>query len=387
MKDKIKKSNNLWGMICLATITGIYSLTNTNFEITGLASTLSLIIEILLFFVFAIDVKKISMQTFVKLLLFASAALITYITTRETVFLVMIMVAILFTEIDYKKGLLLIFYVRLFFLIFIIVSSFIGILPINKITFIKGGTQTAVTGFGLGFNHPNQLAYNVGFLILVYLCYKNEKIKDYQLVILLVISIAMYFVTGTRTLLYLCVFAVFLVAILISNRTKNLLNSVFDKLSPWFMPLCALGALGLPTMMATARGKFKMILFTINGLLGSRFTHSARVMSLYPLTFFGGVVQFTKLKTIFGYSVVDSGYLNLLYNFGIFGFAIFLIFTFLSTKSLIRKKQYIYLISILIISLWGVSENILKSFDINFTVIFWSEILIQRKKLRIRLKK
>lgn len=110
-------------------------------------------------------------------------------------------------------------------------------------------------------------------------------------------------------------------------------------------------------------------------MFGSRFTHSARVFDLYPIPLWGGIVDFRLLQSNFGYAIVDNGYLCLLYDFGIVGFSLFIILYFLSMRILADKKEYVFLIAIIAVALWGITENILRSFAINFTVVFWAECI------------
>lgn len=39
------------------------------------------------------------------------------------------------------------------------------------------------------------------------------------------------------------------------------------------------------------------------------------------------------------------------------------------------KKEYIYIIAIILMSLMGITENVLRSFALNFTVAFWCELM------------
>lgn len=156
--------------------------------------------------------------------------------------------------------------------------------------------------------------------------------------------------------------------------SKRFIN-ILEKSGKWIMPLCALLALGLPLMMASVSGRAKVVLYAINGIIGSRFTHSARVFENYSVPLFGGVIDFDKLQTLYQYSIVDNGYLRLIYNFGIVGFAVFMVLYFLTVRKLIRKKEYIYIIAIILMSLMGITENVLRSFALNFTVAFWCELM------------
>ena len=44
-------------------------------------------------------------------------------------------------------------------------------------------------------------------------------------------------------------------------------------------------------------------------------------------------------------------------------------------RILADKKEYVFLIAIIAVALWGITENILRSFAINFTVVFWAEYI------------
>lgn len=390
-----KRGNNsiFFGYFFLIFVSAVYSFINTDLEIKGTLSTVIVAFEILIFIAFVVVNGRYNKNTIAIISLLLIIAVGTYITTKETVFIVMLMVAIVCSRLDYKKIFKLLLTERTVILFLIVLMSLIGILPVNETSIIKGGTSTAVIGYGLGFDHPNQLAYNISLIMMLLICYRNSKLRQRDILFIVFITIVGYLITRSRTLLVLGVIS-FLGAEFYLFTVKNNKNPKLEgiwKLSIWIMPICAIAALGLPLMMSTATGQFKIILYAINGIIGSRFTHSARVFDLYPVTLFGGRTEFELLNTNFGYSVVDNGYLCLLYNFGVVGFFIFIVLFFFAIKKLIEKKQYVFLIAIMSISLLGVTENILRSFAINFSVIFWSECLDylsakQYGKHRIRLK-
>lgn len=287
----------------------------------------------------------------------------------------MLMTAMIFTSVDYKKAFRYLLNIRVLLLLVVIFASLVGILNINAISIVKGGTTSAVVGYGLGYNHPNQLGCTVCVLLLMYACYKNEKIKYRNIALIGVIELIAYIVTKNRTGAFIS--ALLVIALLLYKNkvaSKRFIN-ILEKSGKWIMPLCALLALGLPLMMASVSGRAKVVLYAINGIIGSRFTHSARVFENYSVPLFGGVIDFDKLQTLYQYSIVDNGYLRLIYNFGIVGFAVFMVLYFLTVRKLIRKKEYIYIIAIILMSLMGITENVLRSFALNFTVAFWCELM------------
>ena len=381
----IEQNNNSKkiGLLLLLLISAVYSFINTEFELRGIASTIVIGIESLLFLMFVFS-NKYKFKVLLSIIMLLIIAAGTYLTTGETIFIVNIMVAIVFTKLRYEKTFKILFFERLFILCLIILFSLVGVLPINESVITKGGSGSTVIGYGLGYNHPNQLAYQFGLLVLVYICYRNAKLKQKDVAYVLLIMAVAFFVTQTRTLILIgaLLFLLLEIYILQLKQQKSNLATKIMKLSKWTVPLCALLSLGLPMMMATASGRFKVILYALNGYIGSRFTHSARVLELYPVTPFGGIVKFDLLDKYYNYSVVDNGYLSLLYNFGFVGFVIFIFLYFCATKKLIEKQQYIFIIAIISISVWGIIENILRSFAINFTVVFWAECIYYFEKQR-----
>ena len=365
------------GYLFLLLISAVYSFTNTSLEITGLLSTFVIIIESLFFLLFLYFVGRYNIKKLLKIAFLLSVGGIHYLMTRETVFLMMLMVAVIFTELDYRRAFKLLFFERLFFLTLIVFFSLTGILSVQKTEVFKGGLGINTFGYGLGFNHPNQLAYNVGLLLLFYICYKGENLRQRHIIEMALVAIGCYAITKTRTIL---VIIIVLLLLLETYCVKPYRHTLFTKrssavlaFSPWIMPICALAALGLPILMSTTTGRFKEILYALNGLIGSRFTHSARVFDLYPIPLWGGIADFRLLQSNFGYAIVDNGYLCLLYVFGIVGFSLFIMLYFLSMRILADKKEYVFLIAIIAVALWGITENILRSFAINFTVVFWAE--------------
>ena len=360
---------------CFLTVVSLqYAFINTGWEISGLISTLFTGGAVALFLVWMF-LQKYSIKSFTVRITFLLIAVLTYIATGETVFLIMLMTAMIFTSVDYKKAFRYLLNIRVLLLLVVIFASLVGILNINAISIVKGGTTSAVVGYGLGYNHPNQLGCTVCVLLLMYACYKNEKIKYRNIALIGVIELIAYIVTKNRTGAFIS--ALLVIALLLYKNkvaSKRFIN-ILEKSGKWIMPLCALLALGLPLMMASVSGRAKVVLYAINGIIGSRFTHSARVFENYSVPLFGGVIDFDKLQPLYQYSIVDNGYLRLIYNFGIVGFAVFMVLYFLTVRKLIRKKEYIYIIAIILMSLMGITENVLRSFALNFTVAFWCELM------------
>ena len=112
----------------------------------------------------------------------------------------MFMMAMAVDKIGITKSFEIIFKLKLFMLLFIISMSIIGIIP-NAFIQVNKGIGT-VHGYGFGFTHPNKLASSVCFLILCYICWKNEKLKFRHIFMLDIITLMTFYVTKCRTILY-----------------------------------------------------------------------------------------------------------------------------------------------------------------------------------------
>lgn len=371
---KQKYNGSILAYCFLIIISFQYSLVNTELEISGFFSTGIMIFEVSLFFVWTVR-RKYKLKIIAGIVGLLLIAAITYFTTSETVFMIMIMAAIISSDMDWKKTFKVMFYTRLFMFVLVMFFSIIGILNINEVHIIKSGTHTEIIGYGLGFIHPNQLAYVIGYLMLLWMAYKAEKIKWKYMIIILAITIASFALTKSRTLLFVMLFMVFLYAIYEYQMTTKVTIKVIKIFGKWFMLICAIIALGLPILMSTVSGKIKIMIYAVNGAFASRFTHSARVLENYSIPIFGGITDFKILQNLYQYSTVDNGYLRLLYNFGIVGFLVFIILYFLTIKKLIENENFSWVILIMCVSLWGISENILRSLAFDFTPIFWGVLL------------
>jgi|GEM_PF-3600487 hypothetical protein len=369
----IIRIKNILAYVFLIVISIQYAFVNTELEFTGLLSTLVMLFESIIFCSYLLfrKYKKRTLTVIVILLLLSG---MTYYATGSTSFIIMLMTAIFFDKLDYSHTFRLIFFVRLIMLLVIITCAGVGILDVFERSIMKDGSHTVI-GYGLGFTHPNRLAFVFEYLSLIFICYKNDKIKNRHFFSLICFTLLGYGITKSRTLLFSILGVILFVYLYRSHFLHRILKIVLNKLSLLIMPLCATISIVIPMLMHTAKGQLQTILYAINGLLSSRFTHIYRAFLNYPVTLFGGVNDFTELQDIYHFSTIDNGYIRLLYGFGIIGFAIFIIFTFITIRRLIKQGEYIYIIVYIVISLWGVSENVLASFAFNFFIAFWSQLL------------
>lgn len=377
MVGKNVQTGDFIAYIYLILVSVNYGFINTDFEIRGAFSTVLTIGEVILFVVWLFS-QRFSAKWLAGIAALGAISISTYIATSETVFLIMILTGVIFSKLDYVNGLKVVFVSRIFDFVVILFCVAFGVLDVNKESVMKGqlgDSFTVVSGYGLGYHHPNQLASTVLLLILLYMCIKRGQLKLSELFAVIVVVFATVEITRNRTITILIPLEVVLLLLLNSAQFKNKTQLLFDVVGKWVMPVCALLSIVPALLMNTVTGRAQVILYNINGLMGSRYTHSARVFENYPVPLFGGILDFDELEDLYKYSTVDNGYVRLLYNFGIVGFAVFLLLYWMAISNMIKRKEYIFLSFIFIVSIWGLSESILRSFAFNFTVVFWAEIL------------
>lgn len=367
------KANEIIVYLFLIIVSIQYSLVNTQIEISGIESQIFLLIECALFVLYFF-MRKFKLKIALVMLGLIFIAGLTYYSTGASAFMIMIMIAILLETVEYSNVFLVIFITRLTMLVIVIMFSVLGLLDTYQRTITKAGT-IVTSGYGLGFTHPNRLAYVFLFLSLIFICYKNRHLKKINILCMICLDLIGYKITKSRTLIISVLGVSFIICMYQSKHFKQITKKILKIMAIIIMPLCAAVSIIIPRLMLTATGKVQTILYAINGLFSSRFTHIYRAFLNYPITLFGGVNDFSKLETLYNYSTVDNGYIRLLYGFGIIGFVLFILFSTICIKSIIDYEEYIYLIAYIAIAVWGINENILESFAFNFSIIFWREIL------------
>lgn len=112
---------------CFLTVVSLqYAFINTGWEISGLISTLFTGGAVALFLVWMF-LQKYSIKSFTVRITFLLIAVLTYIATGETVFLIMLMTAMIFTSVDYKKAFRYLLNIRVLLLLVVIFAALVNI--------------------------------------------------------------------------------------------------------------------------------------------------------------------------------------------------------------------------------------------------------------------
>ena len=353
-------------------VSTMYAFRNTRLEFSGLLNT-SIVTLVTLIFLFWFILGKYNWKftlVFISLILLS---MINYYFTGNTWLLILCLAVFFSSSISMRQLLKFLFVYRSILLISIIIFSLVGLLPLNIIDLSKAGKQ--VTGFAMGFNHPNQLAYNVGLLMFLYIAYNHNKLSWFHLSVFNLIGMITFVLSQSRSLLVSILFLDIIVFFLKRNFYKGIFGKIMDVICQMLTLIIPLIGIVFPYMLTRTSGYFKVFLYKINDVFSSRFTHSGRLLDNYPLSLWGNELDLSILDRLYGYSVIDNGLVKMLYTFGIVGFAIYVLMSYFTVRKLLKLGYNLYAYIIVVFLLWGLSEDILTNFAINFTVIFWAVMI------------
>lgn len=228
-----------------------------------------------------------------------------------------------------------------------------------------------------GFNHPNVAAiYYYCFMVNGLLLLYFSRLKKYiPLYLLLIIPLWFYIYSKTASrsfllsiaVLYGTYFYYFLGTII---NKKNLLKTtryVFIFLIFIFT--------AITVYFSLQREKY----LTLDFILSKRLTYYDRFLEkVNTLDFFFG-------SDAYGNFVIDSSYIHLLFEGGVFFFIGFCVFYMLSTIQMINKKAWIPICVIISFLCYGLMESLLLYSILIGTNIFWITLYFYYKKGKMEL--
>ena len=370
-----------WGYVFLFIVSIHMSLTYTELEPFDITVKIITVVEFAFFVMHLINCRY-KVKTILAMCFLLMIVMMTYILSGSAQLIIMMMVSIVFIKMDYKKAFKFIFKIRLFMFALIVLMSITGILSIFRTEIPKSGGVHF--GFGLGYTHPNRLAYTIQLLVILYILYKEGQFKYTNTFAIFVVTYVGYVVAKSRTLMISVISMMALCYLCKSRIFKGKLVKILEIIATLIMPVLAGLSIVIPNLLFVAPGKLGVALKALNGLLSLRFTYIYRAFTYYPITLFGGTTDFSLLDDLFGTSIIDNGYIRILYKFGIIGFVVFIALSVCSVRRLIKQKQYIFICIYIIVAFWGLSENVLGSFAFNIVIAFWSELFIHRENITIQ---
>lgn len=360
---------NFLAYIYLSLFILCFSFYNTNFQYMNELQHGIAIITII-FFLITMYFTKCTIKELFYYGIVIIFVLISYFKTGFTLGLILVLGAFILRDLKLNEIFGVFLIVRVTFITILISLAALNIINNEAITISKSGTRF-ITRYGLGYTHPNQLAESIGMVLIVamILSFQNKKYVFGKATFFGVMDVFLYILTSSRTAV-LCISA-FLALEILGQFPKSLkkMKKVLKKGYFKFITIILLIALVIPYFFRSSTGLLRTILYELDRLFSSRITFAAAVLGNYKVTLFGGTTDFSLLHNLYGAYAVDNGYINLLYSYGIIFFVIYIIMIIFIMKKLIENQYYMISYAILIISFWGIYENILYLPTINIALL------------------
>lgn len=263
------------------------------------------------------------------------------------------------------------------FLASIVLFSQIGIL--EDYLFVRDAGQYR---HGLGFSWTTTAAIIYFYFLLGYIYVKQEKFKILHVIILEALNYWLYRMTDSRmAFLISSIFIVFF-AFQSINRKRWKILSKYNKvyiLVPIFLFVFSI-------ILFLSYNEINPIFVKLNELLSDRLALGSSAIQKYGFSLFGKKIEWvgysinapTKADAV-GYNYVDSSYLQLTLNYGIFFVNIVLVIYMYAIYKAIKIKDYYLVVIYMAILLFSMTEPRLMNLTFNPFPLFAFAQLSERK--------
>lgn len=289
--------------------------------------------------------------------------IICYIKGGNTNLIILLFAVMLADKTDIDKALKFIFTERLVIFLFIVVGSLVGLFE-NSSVDIEKWTYSGAS-YSLGFGHPNSLASQAGFLMLLYLAIHRYSLKFGNLLLVFIADCFIFTVSRSRT-----AFILILLAIIGSWAIKSgMFRRFWAKCVPVFYP-CLMIFMFLMIGLEGILGFYNPAFTFINdGLFNGRVGLAGMYLSTYSLTPFGQNLDMTIIARN-SYYALDNGYIYILMYYGIIGFLMFAAIYQGTMMHLLKEEEYFLTFICAISMVWGLYEAMMISLSGNFALLF-----------------
>lgn len=338
-----------------------------NIETNALSRYASLFSIVLLSILFFMQKHYTKRNLIIFILVFCVLCLAIYFSRREVFLLNMFLLIILSTEINFEKLLKTYFCLLIGMIFIVLILNKIGIIDsIYDYRRLSGNVRTT-----FGFKFPTFLPNLFFHLTLVYYFLK-KKLYIVDMLIIVTINSYLYMLTDTKAVYYYIlffIFIVYLVRVMKINLSVRLCKNIISKLT--------VISVSVPVVMSLWYSRQSDFIIQLDYLLTSRLNLGYQGIQRYGLNFFGANIEWVTLDkpklTGLPYFYVDSSYLNIWLNYGLFMLLLLVIGFYFGSSKLFSDRLVNYNIVYLIVF----SLLILHSmFDPQFFTILYNPFLL-----------
>lgn len=276
-------------------------------------------------------------------------------------------------NIEFRKIVKLTIYLMSFMLLFIVISSFLGVIP-DYVSYNNGRRRHF-----LGFRYalvPSVYAFNLTALIL----YLKQDLSLFKIFIIVLINYLFFYYTGSRLS-----FALSLLLIIFSKY--KIKSKIILKLFVLSFPVCCVFSLFMIYNFNPNDSK----MFKLNEKLGYRLSLGQQSLNEYSINLFGNDTEFIGNGVDFygnksnkTYNYVDCLYLNILEKYGIIFTILFVIMFFYESIYLYKKGECYLLLVLFILGIRGMIDDLGIYLNFNTFLLLFGYQFNSIKSLNLR---
>ena len=317
---------------------GINSLFSVSQIFKAYNSKYVMYVGIIVTFIGIIWSLKLSIRNMTLYLMLIILGIIINIKSESIIPLIFFLILIAAKQIQYRKVMLLLAELNIFYVIVHILLSIIFRIDDNRFL----------------FTHNNIISYITMWAVIVLVLISNQA-KYLKGVIIFITIIFLFFFTQSRTS------AITIILFVILMNSKHLINIVKGRWNKWIIPLLPL-ILGIVSILLIKYCYVSKWASDIDSLFAGRFSLGNYFLNNYELCLLGQKV-YTGLCTIwdsryaFGRAYIDNLYLGFIIQYGIIFGSIWCILIFIKIKKSIYKREKVDLIVCILLCIYSLTET------------------------------
>ncbi len=306
----------------------------------------------------------------------------TAITKQATVLLTMTEIICCF-NVDIKQVARIMFWIELFFLIFNVVLSLIGVVSNEVIQYQRtfslfGGL---ISRNAMGFSHYNGLGLVAFEISTLYILGFNKFRQNYlfNVIGLTLFNLIIYVVSGDRTAFFSFMLLIILISVHRNKRNGKKLCIIADLCLIVFPILCTYG-------ITVLNEKSPNVFNFINNLFQTRPFYILGYINNYGVNLFGNNIKGSLVglwgnpNQLVNNITLDSGFANLVITYGILFTVVFILVMWSLVNKLEKLRKYNWIIYLIVICFFGLTENVLTFFTYNLCFMMIPTLFMNDKR-------
>lgn len=291
--------------------------------------------------------------------------IISALITKERAFLAYWAFIVAGANVDYRKIIKLSFVVHIACLAIIICSTYVGIL--DNIIYYRNEVEKTGLRESLGFHYSSEIAHMFFYTTLMWIYFRQDKIKLLELLIITLVTIFIFIKTDTKNPMALGLIAVVCSLLFKCSKFMRTYRRWYT-----FIAVCIMPALIFFIIWASySYTPDNLFLYKLNKLVSGRIILGHSGLGYCPVTLFGKPIVWGTQSDGF-YFFIDSSYLLILLNYGMAVLTMVAVSAIALGLKIGRKKDIWMLLCFILIAIHSTFDGQLLLLGYNSFIMLYS---------------